>query len=101
MYLIYLILISSNCDIMYFIFYSRNRLTCIPPAIFHLPLEVLLLYNNKLKHLPTEIGICKTLIELDLSCNMLTHLPSQLGQLSSLKCLNAQNNLLIELPLGK
>lgn len=66
-----------------------------------LPLEILLLSNNKLKYLPTEIGFCKTLIELDVSCNVLTHLPPQLGQLLSLKCLNAQNNLLIELPLGK
>lgn len=84
-----------------FYFYSRNRLTCVPSAICHLPLEVLLLSNNKLKQLPTEIGFCKTLMELDVSCNMLIHLPPQLGQLSSLKCLNAQNNLLIELPLGK
>lgn len=66
-----------------------------------LPLEILLLSNNKLKQLPIEIGFCKTLIELDISCNVLTNLPPQLGQLSFLKCLNAKNNLLIELPLGK
>lgn len=66
-----------------------------------LPLEILLLSNNKLKQLPIEIGLCKTLLELDVSSNVITHLPPQLGQVSSLKCLNAQNNLLIELPLGK
>lgn len=82
-------------------FFSRNWLTFLPSAICQLPLEILLLSNNKLKQLPNEIGFCKTLIELDVSCNVLTHLPPQLGQLSSLKCLNAQNNLLIELPLGE
>lgn len=82
-------------------FYSRNCLTCLPSAMCQLPLEILLLSNNKLKQLPAEIGFCKTLIELDVSCNMLTNLPSQVGQLCSLKCLNLQNNRLIEIPLGK
>lgn len=87
--------------LIYFFFCSQNLLTCLPSAMCQLPLEILLLSNNKLKQLPTEIGFCKTLIELDVSCNMLTNLPPQVGQLSSLKCLNAQNNLLIEVPLGK
>lgn len=86
---------------MYVYFYRRNSLISLPTAMCQLPLEILLLSNNKLKYLPTEIGFCKTLIEIDVSCNVLTHLPPQLGQLPSLKCLNAQNNLLIELPLGK
>jgi len=84
-----------------YICYSRNRLTFLTPAICQLPLEILLLSNNKLKQLPNEIGFCKSLIELDLSFNNLIDLPSQIGQLSALKCLNVKNNLLIQLPLGK
>lgn len=82
------------------LFFSRNQLARMPSALCQLPLEILLLSNNKLKQLPTEIGLCKTLLQLDVSCNFITQLPSQLGHLSSLKCLNVQNNLLIELPLG-
>lgn len=75
-------------------------MTHFTPAICQLPLEILLLSNNKIKQLPNEIGFCKTLIELDVSCNNLIYLPSELGRLPALKSLNAKNNCLIELPLG-
>lgn len=86
--------------VLIYTFYSRNCLSSLPLVLCQLPLEILLVSNNRLKQLPIEIGFCKTLIELDVSGNKLTYLPSQMGQLSSLRCLNARNNLLIELPLG-
>lgn len=85
----------------FFLIFSRNHLTVIPVSICQLPLEVLLIANNRLTGLPEELGHCKTLMELDISCNQITHLPPQLGHLSSLRILNVRNNLLLELPIGK
>ncbi|XP_075212023.1 leucine-rich-repeats and calponin homology domain protein isoform X2 [Lycorma delicatula] len=78
---------------------SRNHLTILPVGICQLPLEILLIANNKLTALPEELGRCKTLMELDVSCNQITHLPPQLGYLSSLRILNVRNNILLELPI--
>lgn len=78
---------------------SRNHLSSLPVAICQLPLEILLIANNRLTALPEELGRCKTLMELDVSCNQITHLPPQLGQLSQLRVLNVRNNLLLELPI--
>lgn len=79
---------------------SRNHLSSLPPALCQLPLEVLLLANNRLTSLPEEVGRLKSLMEFDISCNQVTHLPPQLGQMSRLRVLNVRNNLLLELPIG-
>lgn len=69
--------------------------------MFHLPLEILLASNNKLQSLPVEIGYCKTLTELDVSCNQINRLPPQLGVLNSLRSFNVRSNLLLEIPIGE
>lgn len=67
----------------------------------HLPLEILLVSNNKLQSLPNELGFCKSLTELDVSSNQLNRLPPQLGLLNLLRSLNIRSNLLLEIPIGK
>ncbi|XP_039280765.1 leucine-rich repeat and calponin homology domain-containing protein isoform X2 [Nilaparvata lugens] len=78
---------------------SRNHLSTVPVALCQLPLETLMLANNRLTALPDELGQCATLTQLDVSCNQITHLPPQLGHLAHLRVLNVRNNLLLELPI--
>ncbi|KAJ9594845.1 hypothetical protein L9F63_013882, partial [Diploptera punctata] len=77
----------------------RNQLSVLPSTLCQLPLEVLLVANNKLVALPEELGRMKTLAELDASCNEISHLPPQLGELPVLKSLNVRRNHLVELPI--
>lgn len=56
--------------------------------------------NNKLQSLPSELGYCKTLAELDVSCNQINRLPPQLGLLNHLRNLNIRSNELLEIPIG-
>ncbi|XP_076343790.1 leucine-rich repeat and calponin homology domain-containing protein 1-like isoform X2 [Tachypleus tridentatus] len=76
----------------------RNQLCIIPPALCQLPLQVLIINNNRLFTLPTEIGIMNQLMDLDVSCNKITYLPPQIGELESLRSLNLRRNFLTELP---
>lgn len=77
---------------------SRNQLTTIPPSLCQLPLQVLILSNNRLVSIPEEIGHMHCLSNLDISCNELSILPPQIGDLDSLKSLNIRRNQLVELP---
>ena len=79
---------------------SRNSLSYLPPTICELPLQGLIVNNNKLVSLPEEIGKMSTLMQLDASCNEITHLPVQIGDLASLKTLNLRRNHLQEIPIG-
>merc|ERR1719225_1189175 len=78
---------------------SRNSLSYLPPTICELPLQGLIVNNNKLVSLPEEIGKMNTLMQLDASCNEITHLPVQIGDLASLKTLNLRRNHLQEIPI--
>lgn len=90
--------------IFYNLFYftsSRNHLTTLPREICLLPLEVLLVSNNRLVSLPDELGRMSQLSELDASCNFLAHLPVRIGELRKLRVLNLRSNALVYLPLGE
>lgn len=78
---------------------SRNQLYTIPTSLCQLPLQVLIISNNKLVSLPEEIGCMHQLMELDVACNQITILPPHIGDLKALKSLNLRRNLLIELQL--
>nr|CAD7596429.1 unnamed protein product [Timema genevievae] len=80
-------------------FISRNQLSVLPGSLCQLPLEVLLVCNNKLISLPEEIGRIHTLLELDASCNEISNLPAQIGDLSILRSLMLRQNQLVQLPL--
>lgn len=72
----------------------------MPREICFLPLEVLLVSNNRLVSLPEELGRMEQLTELDAACNQITHLPVRIGDLSSLRSLSLRNNQLLYLPKG-
>ena len=88
---------------MYFLFiiFSRsNQLTVLPREICLLPLQVLLVSNNRLTSLPEELGRMDQLTELDAACNQVTHLPPRISDLKKLKSLSLRNNQLVYLPRG-
>lgn len=78
---------------------SRNQLTSVSPVLCQLPLQVLILSNNKLISLPEEIGHMQCLMDLDISCNEISIIPPQIGDLHSLCTLNMRRNLITKLPL--
>lgn len=78
---------------------SRNQLSTVPAALCQLPIQVLILSNNRLVSLPQEIGLMKCLMDLDASCNELCLLPPGVGELSGLRCLRVRRNRLVELPV--
>ncbi|XP_017044874.1 leucine-rich repeat and calponin homology domain-containing protein isoform X1 [Drosophila ficusphila] len=76
-----------------------NQLSSLPREICFLPLQVLLVSNNRLASLPDELGrLDQTLTDLDASYNQLTNLPARLGELRSLRSLSLRSNNLMYLP---
>lgn len=78
---------------------GQNSLTA-----FHMPaplphLHTLILYNNRLKTLPSVLFQCPTLTHLDASHNRLTCLPSNMVDCSTLINVKLNHNRLRELPL--
>ncbi|XP_043644010.1 leucine-rich repeat and calponin homology domain-containing protein isoform X2 [Drosophila teissieri] len=76
-----------------------NQLSSLPREICFLPLQVLLVSNNRLSSLPDELGrLDQTLTDLDASYNQLANLPARLGELRSLRSLSLRSNHLLYLP---
>lgn len=73
----------------------------LPREICLLPLEVLLVSNNRLLSLPEELGRMDRLTELDAACNQITHLPTRMMDLKNLKSLSLRSNQLVYLPKGE
>lgn len=65
-----------------------------------LPLQVLLVSNNRLLSLPEELGRMDNLTELDAACNQITHLPTRMSDLKNLRSLSLRSNQLVYLPRG-
>ncbi|GFH46030.1 hypothetical protein CTEN210_02504 [Chaetoceros tenuissimus] len=76
---------------------SRNRLTSLPHEISHLAkLEVLLLDQNELGHIP-PLKDLESLLVLDVTSNKITRIPVLNN---TLKVILASSNLLQELPIN-
>ncbi|XP_034098358.1 leucine-rich repeat and calponin homology domain-containing protein isoform X3 [Drosophila albomicans] len=76
-----------------------NQLSSLPREICFLPLQVLLVSNNRLATLPDELGrLDQTLTDLDASYNQLSALPVRLGELRTLRSLSLRSNQLLYLP---
>ncbi|KAH8412409.1 hypothetical protein KR009_001816 [Drosophila setifemur] len=76
-----------------------NQLSSLPREICFLPLQVLLVANNRLTTLPDELGrLDQTLTDLDASYNQLANLPARLGELRTLRSLSLRSNHLMYLP---
>lgn len=81
-----------------FYFDRNNQLSSLPRELCFLPLQVLLVSNNRLTYLPEELGRMEILTELDVACNQLTNLPTRIGDLSNLRSLSLRNNMLMYIP---
>uniref|UniRef100_A0A0N5BVH2 Calponin-homology (CH) domain-containing protein n=1 Tax=Strongyloides papillosus TaxID=174720 RepID=A0A0N5BVH2_STREA len=78
---------------------SSNNLTTIPSAIYSLPLQILLLSNNKLDTVSGDIvQMAPTIQELDFSKNRITSITSNISLLKQLRKLNLRSNRLGALP---
>ncbi|XP_022242235.1 leucine-rich repeat and calponin homology domain-containing protein 3-like isoform X2 [Limulus polyphemus] len=82
-----------------FINLSHNQLCTIPASLCQLPLQVLIISDNRLVSLPEEICHMDQLMELDVACNQIAILPPKIGDLESLRSLNLRKNLLTKLPI--
>lgn len=76
-------------------------MTSLPRELCFLPIQVLLVSNNRLTALPDELGRMENLTELDAACNQISHLPARMSDLKNLKSLSLRNNHLLYLPRGK
>jgi Leucine-rich repeat (LRR) protein len=81
---------------------QRNQLTCLPQGRVGGErgcLEVLLIYNNKLSHLPNDLDArYKRLVTFNASHNALVELPPSLSELPNIETLQLHHNLLTALP---
>lgn len=75
-------------------------MTSLPRELCFLPIQVLLVSNNRLTALPDELGRMENLTELDAACNQISHLPARMSGLKNLKSLSLRNNHLVYLPRG-
>ncbi|XP_073825101.1 leucine-rich-repeats and calponin homology domain protein isoform X2 [Musca autumnalis] len=75
-----------------------NQLSSLPRELCFLPLQVLLVSNNRLTALPDELGRMDRLTDLDVSYNQLTTLPARIGELRSLRSFSLRSNQLMYLP---
>ncbi|KNC34148.1 hypothetical protein FF38_08317 [Lucilia cuprina] len=75
-----------------------NQLSSLPRELCFLPLQVLLVSNNRLTALPDELGRMDRLTDLDASYNQLTTLPARIGELRSLRSFSLRSNQLMYLP---
>ena len=61
-------------------------------------LTVLSLQRNRIKTLPREVGLLKSLRELYLRNNLIREVPTEIGSLANLQQLHLQYNRLVSLP---
>jgi leucine-rich repeat protein SHOC2 len=68
------------------------------PSLTHIDFQVLILSNNVLKKLPSNIGQLRKLRVLELDENKLETVPNEIGRLKDLQKLILQSNSLTQLP---
>ncbi|GAN06966.1 leucine rich repeat protein [Mucor ambiguus] len=83
----------------YLAFRKISSLRIAPPAVPYLGnLSSLLLQNNNLKTIPSELWRLVNLQELNLGCNQLEILPKEIGLLKNLQELFLHSNQLVNIP---
>ncbi|KAF7278087.1 leucine-rich-repeats and calponin homology domain protein isoform X2 [Rhynchophorus ferrugineus] len=89
----------SSLQCLSFLDLSRNQLTALPRELCQLPIQILLISNNRLSSLPDDLCKMSHLTELDASCNQITHFPPRMGELKALQSLVLRSNLLLAVPI--
>ncbi|CAO3638699.1 unnamed protein product [Mucor fragilis] len=83
----------------YLAFRKISSLRIASPAVPYLEkLSSLLLQNNNLKTIPSELWRLVNLQELNLGCNQLEILPKEIGLLTNLQELFLHSNQLVDIP---
>lgn len=90
--------ILAKCENLSMIGFKSCKIREIPHNSFPPKLRWLILTNNKISHLPAEIGECAQLEKLMLSGNCLTTLPPELAKCRNLALLRIAANKLTKLP---
>jgi hypothetical protein len=79
--------------------FKANKINDVPAAALGKSLRWLILTDNRIDELPTEIRQCSQLQKLMLSGNQLTSLPSSMAACSQLELLRIAANRFAELPI--
>lgn len=90
--------VLAKCPNLSMIGFKSCNIREIPPNSFPPKLRWLILTNNKISHLPAEIGECSQLEKLMLAGNRLTTLPTELAKCLRLALLRVSANNLKTLP---
>lgn len=78
--------------------FKSNHIETIPPKALNANLRWLILTNNRIGHLPSQIGDCHRMQKLMLAGNRLTELPIELSKCRNLGLLRIAANRLTQLP---
>lgn len=88
----------SECPLLDIVGFKSNQITNVSPKSINPNLRWLILTNNKIPSLPSEIGLCTRMQKLMLAGNRLTSLPIELSNCKNLGLLRISANQLSELP---
>jgi hypothetical protein len=90
--------VLGDCPRLQVVGFKANRIAQVPPAALPPALRWLILTDNALESLPTELGQRPALQKLMLAGNQLTHLPVSLQALPQLALLRLSANRLTAVP---
>jgi hypothetical protein len=91
--------VLGQCPQLQMIGFKANQIRHLPAAALPRNLRWLILTDNQLDSLPTELGQCRALEKLMLAGNRLQGLPASLAECHNLALLRIAANQLTELPL--
>ncbi|MES2456105.1 MAG: leucine-rich repeat-containing protein kinase family protein [Bacteroidota bacterium] len=90
--------VLADCPLLDIVGFKANQIEKIPAASLNPNLRWLILTDNRIAELPSEIGNCQKIQKLMLAGNRLTALPEALASCSNLSLLRISANKLSELP---
>ncbi|PUE06756.1 protein kinase [Limnohabitans sp. T6-5] len=90
--------VLGDCPSLQVVGFKANRIAHVPPAALPPALRWLILTDNALSDLPTELGQRPALQKLMLAGNQLTQLPDSLQAAQKLELLRLSANRLTEVP---
>ncbi|MES2827238.1 MAG: leucine-rich repeat-containing protein kinase family protein [Bacteroidota bacterium] len=90
--------VLADCPLLDIVGFKSNLIHTIPKKALNINLRWLILTNNRIKFLPSEIGNCVRMQKLMLAGNQLTSLPESLSKCLNLGLLRISANLLEKFP---
>ena len=90
--------ILGQCEQLETIGFKANQISNVPASALPKKLRWLILTDNLIAELPSELGSCSSLQKLMLAGNRLQYLPSQLANCEQLELLRISANRLQKLP---